>query len=91
MVPHKPPASYFRAGDPIPQSGVYRAFHADHRNHEVLLLKGELFPICDECKENVEFELLHPALIAPNDPGFIRVYVIPHPRQNRAAGGEGVA
>jgi hypothetical protein len=43
----------------IPESGIYRVTHADHRlPHEVTLLKGERFPKCQKCSSAVAFELL---------------------------------
>jgi len=48
----------YRAGESIPESGIYRVSHAEHRlPHEVTLLNGQRFPRCEKCRELVEFEL----------------------------------
>ena len=49
----------YRAGEPIPESGIYRISHSEHRlPHEVTLLRGQRFPKCEKCGELVEFELM---------------------------------
>lgn len=51
-----------KTGDVIPASGIYRVHHAAHRlPHEVTLLKDEIFPRCQKCRNAVEFE---PVLLA---------------------------
>ena len=47
----------FRPGDPVRESGIYEVVHGqEHRSaHEVVMLKGTLFPLCDTCDENVRF------------------------------------
>ena len=48
----------YRGGESIPESGIYRVSHAEHRlPHEVTLLNGQRFPRCEKCRELVEFEL----------------------------------
>ncbi len=74
---------YFRPGDAIPQTGIYRVFHSNHRlSHDVTLLQGEKFPECITCKDDVHFELLRPAPQIGTDASFmrepIRLYQIPH-------------
>jgi len=55
-------APRFETGQKIPESGIYRVVHQQHRlPHEVTLLKGELFPRCIKCGDMVEFELIHTA------------------------------
>ena len=49
----------FRTGQKIPESGIYKVTHAEHRlPHEVTLLKGAEFPRCSKCKEAVKFEVV---------------------------------
>ena len=46
----------FRTGAKVPESGIYRVTHAEHRlPHEVTLVKGADFPRCSKCKEAVTF------------------------------------
>lgn len=49
----------FRTGQKVPQSGIYRVTHAEHRlPHEVTLLKDARFPRCSKCKEAVTFRAI---------------------------------
>lgn len=49
----------FKTGTVIPASGIYRVIHSAHRlPHEVTLLKGETFPKCQKCADDVTFKLL---------------------------------
>jgi hypothetical protein len=76
----KPPPP-FRVGEPILESGLYRVSHAEHRDsHKAILLKGQVFPCCGQCKENVQFELVLAAPELDHDPNFqtFRIYEIPH-------------
>jgi hypothetical protein len=73
---------FFRVGEPVPESGIYRVFHPEHRvSHEVTLVGGQDFPRCSHCGANVHFELLHSAPGIDQDPNFStrRLYEIPHP------------
>ena len=48
----------YRPGEFVPNSGVYRVTHDDHRlMHEATLLAGDRFPLCRQCKRQVRFEL----------------------------------
>jgi len=79
MVKKKP--TYFYVDDPMPESGLYRVFHADHRvSHKAILPKGQKFPRCGVCKEEVHFELILAVPQLESDPNFrsFRVYEIPH-------------
>ncbi len=53
----------FRPGDPVRESGIYEVVHGrEHRSaHEVVMLKGTLFPLCDSCDDNVRFRLIRTA------------------------------
>jgi hypothetical protein len=49
----------FSTGELIEESGIYRVCHSAHRlPHEVTLLKGEKFPKCQKCADEVKFELV---------------------------------
>ena len=49
----------FKTGTVIPASGVYSVHHSGHRlPHEVTLLKGEIFPKCQKCADQVTFKLI---------------------------------
>jgi hypothetical protein len=49
----------YKTGDLVPQSGIYRVAHSEHRlPHEVTLLRSNPFPPCAQCGNNVSFELL---------------------------------
>jgi len=76
----RPELPFFRPGDLILKSGIYRVYHAGHRfPHEVTLLRGETFPPCNKCGDSVSFELVR-GIPALEDRDFqIRLYVIPHP------------
>ena len=51
--------SKFRTGQKVPQSGIYRVTHQEHRlPHEVTLLKDADFPRCSKCQEAVSFEVV---------------------------------
>ena len=48
-----------KSSDRIPQSGVYRVVHSEHRlPHEVTLIEGQIFPHCEKCLDEVRFELV---------------------------------
>lgn len=52
-------ADLYKSADTIPESGIYRVVHAQHRlPHEVTLLGGQTFPPCAQCREDVRFELV---------------------------------
>jgi hypothetical protein len=49
----------YKSADSIPESGIYRVIHAQHRlPHEVTLIKGQAFPPCARCHDEVRFELM---------------------------------
>ena len=67
----------YRTGDSVPETGVYRATHTPHRlPHEAVLVKGERFPRCAKCVDEVLFEL---AYAAPDlfDRSRHRLYELP--------------
>ena len=49
----------FKSSTIIPESGIYRVIHSQHRlPHEVTLIGGQTFPPCGQCHEEVRFELV---------------------------------
>ncbi len=58
------PKTPYRTNQIVPESGIYRVTHSAHRlPHEVTLLKGQHFPRCGECADEVMFE---PIAMAPH-------------------------
>lgn len=63
--------SAFRSGDRIPESGIYRVTHPEHRlPQEVTLLAGQEFPICSRCHHPVRFFLVRSASGVESEAGF---------------------
>jgi len=55
----------FKTGQSVPQSGIYRVTHSDHRlPHEVTLLRAQDFPPCSKCGVKVRFKLLRGVTVA---------------------------
>ena len=70
-LPASLPSRSFAAGDTVPESGVYRAVHRQHRPpHTLVALKGELFPACRTCGAKVSFELVESVPHATHDWDF---------------------
>jgi hypothetical protein len=52
----------FQPTNEILESGVYQVQHYRHRlYHEVTILRGDTFPLCSECGNNVRFRLVKAA------------------------------
>jgi hypothetical protein len=52
-------AQLYKSSETIPESGIYRVIHAQHRlPHEVTLIAGQVFPPCAKCHEEVRFQLV---------------------------------
>lgn len=69
----------YKSSDTIPESGVYRVVHAQHRlPHEVTLIEGQTFPPCARCRDAVAFELVRglPEL-ARERRGSVSLYSLP--------------
>ena len=65
------PDKVYRPGEPVPQTGVYRVVHEDHRSeHEATLLNGGQFPQCTRCGEKVRFSLVRAASPIHGDRDF---------------------
>jgi hypothetical protein len=44
----------------VPISGIYSVTHVEHRSaHEVLAIRGDVFPVCRICKAHVRFQIAH--------------------------------
>lgn len=68
----------FSCGDKIPESGIYRVVHRDHRlPHEVTLLRDQLFPKCTKCEHSVYFELVRSAPDITLAPFKVALYALP--------------
>jgi hypothetical protein len=66
-----------KVGDEVPESGIYRVSHRQHRvPHEVTLLKGECFPPCQKCDGAVSFKMVRWASRL-SDTGLIVLHVLP--------------
>jgi len=84
-------AQEFRAGQIVPESGIYRITHdVQHAadEHEITVIKGRRFPTCRHC-QGVSFELMHAAKHAQEfRPGQIvpesGIYRISHDVQHAA-------
>lgn len=81
------PSPYFRAGETIPETGIYRVFHAGHRvSHEVTLLRDETFPRCSACGNEVHFEQFCciPGIEQDADFRARKLFEVPHPEEPQA-------
>jgi hypothetical protein len=68
----------YKTGHRIPQSGIYRVLHSEHRlPHDVTLLTGEDFPRCAQCGNDVQFELVRAAPDIKNRDFHVVVYELP--------------
>jgi hypothetical protein len=73
-----PAANQFRCGGKIPESGIYRVVHNEHRlAHEVTLLSGQLFPKCMKCEDMVYFELVRGVPDVSLDGFKVALYTLP--------------
>jgi hypothetical protein len=67
----------FRAGDEVPESGIYRVTHQEHRvPHEVTLIQGERFPPCQKCDGAVSFKMVR-SVPRLSDTGLMVLHVLP--------------
>lgn len=56
------PVKFYKPGDWVPYSGIYRVIHHEHLYaHEVTSVSGERFPECRQCRSEVRFALLSAA------------------------------
>ena len=50
----------YQPGQIVPTSGIYTAVHLAHRSpHEVVAIRGEEFPSCRACRDEVRFQITH--------------------------------
>ena len=69
-----------RTGCSVPDSGIYRVLHSQHRlPRAVTLIRNQSFPRCSKCSEPVYFELKRSAPAAGSNPhGFnVTLYELP--------------
>ena len=61
----------FKPGETVSESGVYTVVHDGHRQkHSATIFKGEKFPQCARCGDNVRFVLLRPSTLISEDVDF---------------------
>jgi len=54
--PDKSDRQAYKPGQTVPATGIYSAVHGPHRpEHDVVAIRGEEFPPCRICKEEVRF------------------------------------
>src|SRR5215475_7086035 len=76
-------AATFQTGEVVPQSGIYRVTHAQHRlPHEVTLLRANEFPPCVQCRHEVTFKLLRAVTIDRFSVTLNAIPELPEPAQN---------
>ena len=60
--PNEGKSQAYRPGQIVPVSGIYTTVHELHRaQHDVVAIRGEEFPTCRICKEQVRFYVATPA------------------------------
>ena len=58
----------YKPGQIVPTSGIYAAVHQRHRpQHDVVAIRGEEFPPCRLCREEVRFYIEYPVLHMMHD------------------------
>lgn len=61
----------FQPADQARESGIYQVLHYRHRlYHEVTMLRGQSFPNCSDCGNNVRFRLVRSAPLIEEDRNF---------------------
>lgn len=67
----------YKSSERIPESGIYRVIHAQHRlPHEVTLIAGQIFPPCAKCHEEVRFQMIR-ELPSLERRGNVSLYSLP--------------
>ncbi len=79
----------FRTDEVVPQDGIYRVRHSEHRlPHEVTLLKDQRFPKCANCQDSVLFEFIRGVIFTEESLEFdsrIRLYELPVMEEKKIA------
>ena len=61
----------FQPGQTVPESGVYTVLHRHHREkHSATIFKGDRFPRCARCGNEVRFMLARSAALITEDADF---------------------
>ena len=61
----------YKSGEVAEQSGVYNVLHVEHRSqHLATIFKGQRFPACARCGDQVRFVLVRPAALIGEDADF---------------------
>jgi len=77
-----------RTGCSVPDSGIYRVLHSQHRlPGAVTLLRNQSFPRCSKCSEPVYFELERSAPAAGSGPHSFNVMLYELPEQDESLAG----
>lgn len=65
-------STYFVAGANILESGIYEVIHdkAHRQSHESVMVKGDMFPVCDVCQDRVRFRVVRTAPYIFEDEDF---------------------
>lgn len=66
------PNHLFSAGETVRETGIYEVIHdrAHRVAHEVVMLNGDSFPLCDTCEQRVRFRLVRTAPYIFQDEDF---------------------
>lgn len=65
-----PADAFFRAGDIVERSGLYRVLHGDERSETLVLVQGQQFSSCACCRDGVRYQLLRAAPYIFEDEDF---------------------
>ena len=62
----------FKPGQTVPESGIYEVIHeADHRQaHDAVMIRGNDFPNCEICDQQVRFRIVRTAPYIFQDKDF---------------------
>ena len=69
---HQSTALVYRSGQRVPQTGLYRVIHYQHRlPHNAVMTEDDLFPQCNKCGLRVAFTLSQTANSLSDDEDFM--------------------
>ena len=60
----------FEPAELVAESGLYEICHRNEPRTSVVLVRGERFPVCNNCGEEVRYKLLQAAPHISEDPDF---------------------